>query len=241
MNKIKFISNRPWLSDESVSKPAPVIKGLPDWYKDADRFAMHPSGEPWVGPDGGKIPTWKACPAIYDIFGTGYVYKTPCDIEFYKKDDGLISIKISDENYQNFIQERPPMPQFISPAGYQEHHFAWWADWGVELPKGYSAIYSQPFNRFDLPFMNTSGIIDNDKVHLPGTMPFFILEGWTGVIPAGTPYAQIIPFKREDWKSEIVIENPAMLESKNMANSFKYRKINGGIYLNDVWERRKYE
>jgi hypothetical protein len=89
--------------------------------------------------------------------------------------------------------------------------------------------------------MNTSGIIDNDKVHLPGTMPFFILEGWTGVIPAGTPYAQIIPFKREDWKSEIVIENPAMLESKNMANSFKYRKINGGIYLNDVWERRKYE
>jgi hypothetical protein len=238
---VKFVSNRPWLSQTSKSKPEPTIKNIPQWYKDADRFSVRPDGLHWVGPDGGKVPTWKACPAIYDVMGTGYVYKTPCDIEFYLDNFGNIAAKILDEKYKDFLQVRSEMPQFVSPMGYHKNHFAWWADWAVELPKGYSALYSQPFNRFDLPFLTTSGIIDNDKVHLPGTMPFFIANGWTGTLPAGTPYAQIIPFKREDWSSEIVIESPQALYQKNMENSLKYRKPNGGVYQRDVWERRKYD
>lgn len=238
---IKFISNRSWLNKDSMSKPTPTAKAIPAWYKDADRYAMRPDGEPWTAPDGGRVVTWKACPALYDIMTTGYVYRTPCDIEFYMNDAGVISARILDDQYKDFVNARDPMPQFEVPWGYYEHHFAWWADWAVELPSGYSAIYSQPFNRFDLPFLTTSGIIDNDKVSLPGTMPFFIPKGFTGVIPAGTPYAQIIPFKREDWKTELVIENPAELYTKNMANSFKYRKPSGGVYQRDVWERRKYD
>lgn len=242
MSKIvKFVSNRGWLSEDSISKPTPTVKTIPDWYRDADRYAMKTSSEPWIGPDGGKVVTWKACPAIYDIMGAGYVYKTPCDIEFYLNDSGVISAKVLDDQYKDFVHTRTPMPQFQVPRGYHENHFAWWADWAVELPSGYSALYSQPFNRFDLPFLTTSGIIDNDKVHLPGTMPFFIAENWVGVIPAGTPYAQIIPFKREDWKSQVVIEDPQIIYEKNMANSFKYRKPGGGVYLRDVWQRRKYD
>ena len=61
-----------------------MIKTLPEWYRRADRHAVNPeTGKPWQLPDGGgKIPTWKACPAVFDIMGTGYTYKTPCDIEF---------------------------------------------------------------------------------------------------------------------------------------------------------------
>lgn len=238
---IKFISNRSWLNTDSTSKPTPTVKNIPDWYRDADRYATKPDGEHWIGPDGGKVVTWKACPAIYDIMGTGYVYRTPCDIEFYINDFGTISAKVLDDQYSDFVHQRAPMPQFEVPRGYHSEHFAWWSDWAVELPSGYSALYSQPFNRFDLPFITTSGIIDNDKVHLPGTMPFFIAEGWTGILPAGTPYAQIIPFKREDWKSEVIIEDPRLMYEKNMANSFKYRKPGGGVYLRDVWQRRKYD
>jgi hypothetical protein len=238
---IKFISNRPWLTQESASKPEPTLKNIPSWYRDAQRYASQPNGEPWIGQDGGKVLTWKSCPAIYDIMGSGYVYKTPCDIEFYLNDSGIISAKVLDENYLEFIHARPPMIDFKVPLGYHENHFAWWSDWAVELPKGYSAIYSQPFNRFDLPFITTSGVIDNDNVNLPGTMPFFISKEWVGILPAGTPYAQIFPFKREDWQSETVIENPQEMYQKNALNTFKYRKPNGGIYQKEVWERRKYE
>jgi hypothetical protein len=241
-NKIKFISNRPWLNETSVSKPEPIIKSIPSWFREADRFAKDQrSGEYYVGPDNGKIPTWKACPALFDIMSTGYMLKTPCDLEFYINDQGIISVKTNNPFYQDFCSPRMPMPQFEHPKGYYQNHFAWFPDWAIEVPSGYSVLYSQPYNRFDVPFLTTSGIIDNDKVNMPGTMPFFLLEGFTGTISAGTPFAQMIPFKREDWKSETFIEDPQKLAEKNMNNSNKYRVPNGGVYKNSVWSKRVYE
>jgi hypothetical protein len=125
--------------------------------------------------------------------------------------------------------------------GYSKTHFAWWADWAVTVPSGYSVIYSQPFNRYDLPFLTTNGIIDNDNINLPGTMPFFVKEDWSGIIPAGTPYAQLIPFKREDWSSSVELEDPDLMYVKNIENFKKYRVPNGGVYQKDVWQRRRYE
>lgn len=241
--KIEFIKNRPWLDKKSPSAPSPTIKTIPEWYRKADRFAINPhTNEPWVDPrDGGKVPTWKACPAIFDIMGTGYVYKTPCDIEVLEV-NGKIKVKVLNRQMQDFVAERPAMPQFVPPQGYHEDHFAWWSDWAVRVPDGYSVLYTQPFNRFELPFITTSGIIDNDKVNLPGTMPFFIVKGYTGVIPAGTPYAQMLPFKRENWVSELdtTISYEKMLDNNNK-NSDKYRVPNGGVYQKEVWTRRTYE
>lgn len=240
-NLIKFVSNRPWLNKESISKPTATIKEIPEWFRKADRFAINPlTKDYWIGPDGGKIPTWKACPAIFDILGTGYVLKTPCDVRFYLKNNKM-SVEILDSKYKDFCSERPPMPQFVHPEGYYKEHFAWYPDWAIELPEGYSALYSTPFNRFDLPFLMSTGIVDNDKINLPGTMPFFIIKGFEGTIPAGTPYAQIIPFKRENWHSEVIIENPNILYKKNQKNSDKYRVKDGGVYKNEVWSKRTYE
>lgn len=240
---IEFIRNRPWLTENSSSVPKPTIKTLPDWYRKADRFAINPHTKTyWEDPMvGGKIPTWKACPAVFDIMGTGYVYRTPCDVEFYEE-NGNIKVKVLDELNKDFIQIRPPMYQFTPPMGYHESHFAWWSDWAVKVPEGYSVLYSQPFNRFELPFMTTSGIIDNDKVNLPGTMPFFVVKGFTGVIPAGTPYAQMLPFKRESWESTVDADISHMkMSTNNMENSKKYRLPDGGVYQKEVWTRRVYE
>lgn len=241
---IKFIKNRPWLTKKSDSVPQPTSKVIPEWYRKADRFAINPyTQDYWVSPqDGGKIPTWKACPAVFDLMMTGYVYRTPCDIEFYEDDNGVIACRVLDQMNKDFVGFRPPMPGFVTPPGFRDEHFAWWADWAVEVPEGYSVLYTSPLNRFDLPFLTTSGIIDNDKVNLPGTMPFFIAKGWTGVLPAGTPYAQLIPFKREDWVSKIddTVKYEAMVKA-NMDNSIKYRVPDGGVYQKSVWSRRKYE
>lgn len=241
MPKITFTNNSPATTKRSKSAPEPTIKDLPKWYMDADRFYKMPDGSYYTMPDGGKMPTWKACPALYDAFGTGYVLKTPCDIEFFINDQGIIDCKVLDKRFESFISVRPPMPGFDGPMGYHENHFAWYSDWGIKTSPGYSTMYLTPMNRFDLPFQNTTGLIDTDTVSLPGTLPFFIAKGWTGVLPAGTPYVQLIPFKREDWKSDHKEISYQEMYMDNMKNSEKYRKPDGGVYQRDVWKRRKYE
>jgi hypothetical protein len=241
MKIIEFISNRYWLTKESKSKPVPISKSMPQWYKEADRFAKKPDGEYWIGADKGKIPTWKACPAILDILTTGYSLVTPCDIEFFLDDAGQIDVKIEDKRYQDFATRRTPMPQFRHPEGYYNYHFAWMPDWAVKVPDGYSVLYVSPFNRYDLPIMTVSGIIDNDKVNLPGSFPFFVQKGWTGILPVGTPYAQLLPFLREDWKSDISIPTTSEMMNANIENSKKYRVPDGGVYQKEIWTKRLYE
>jgi hypothetical protein len=250
----KFKSYRPWLNTKSPSVPSPTQDTIPNWYKDADRFAKMPNGEYYKAPkevcpfpkegtadDYGKIPTWKACPAILDAFLTGYVFKIPCDITFYKNKFNKIEAKVKDPKCRDFISSRAPMPQFQHPKGYYKDHFAWMPDWGLELPEGYSALFMTPMNRFDLPFLNTTGIVDSDKVHLLGSFPFFIAEGWEGTIPAGTPYLQILPFKRENWEHDVEILDQPKMYAKIVDNANFYRQPDGGVYKNKIWEKREYK
>lgn len=255
MNIAIFRSYRPWLNKNSSSVPSPTQNVIPKWYKDADRFAKNPgTGEYYKAPkemcpfpkegttdDYGKIPTWKACPAIMDAFSTGYVLKTPCDITFFKTSSGSIDVKVSDPKHKEFCTKRSAMPQFEHPQGYYTDHFAWYSEWGLELPEGYSALFMTPMNRFDLPFLNTTGVVDSDNVHLLGTFPFFITKDWEGTIPAGTPYMQILPFKREDWEHKVEFPNQKEMYDKMMDNMKFYRQPDGGVYKNKVWSRREYK
>jgi hypothetical protein len=89
--------------------------------------------------------------------------------------------------------------------------------------------------------MNTTGIVDSDKVHLLGTFPFFIAKDWEGTIPAGTPYLQILPFKRENWDHKLEFLKDKEIYDKMMNNMKFYRQPDGGIYKNHVWTRREYK
>jgi hypothetical protein len=253
-NTAIFRSFRPWLNNKSISVPVPTQKEIPDWYKKVDRFLKTPNGEylkatKEICPfpknetidDYGKIPNWKACPAIMDGFLTGYVFKTPCDLKFFKNSYGIIDVEILDQQYRNFCTQRPPMLEFEHPKGFYKDHFVWSLDWGLELPKGYSALFMTPMNRFDLPFINTTGIVDCDKVHLLGSFPFFIAEGWEGTIPAGTPYLQVLPFKRENWDHKIDILDQSEIYNKMIDNANFYRQPDGGVYKNKVWSKREYK
>ena len=193
---------------------------------------------PGTDGDYGKIPTWKACPALLDAFTSGYFLRTPCDIKFYVKDNKVFAEL--EKEYEIFIQKRDSMPGFSQPAGYHANHFAWFGNWKIVVPDGYSILYTHPLNRYDLPFWSTSGFIDTDKVKMPGSYPFFIRKDWEGTIPAGTPYMQMIPFLRENWESEIVKETLTEISIEKYENMKKYRQPDGGVYMKEVWEPRKY-
>ena len=62
-------------------------------------------------------------------------------------------------------------------------------------------FFTHPVNRFDLPFTTLSGLVDCDRytdtwIHFPA---HWHNTRFQGVLPKGTPIAQCIPVKRENW------------------------------------------
>jgi hypothetical protein len=211
--------------------PVPAKKMIPQWYKDGETFYVTTHGsEASAG--------LKTCIPFLDVLTAGYLLVTPFDIFVGKKEDGSLSIEWNSPGpWQDFINQRPyesgkTIPR---PAGHLDSHFVWTNRWGWKTPRGYSTIVTHPYNRFDLPFTTMSGFMDSDKISVNGNVPFFLKEGFYGVIPEGTPYAQIIPIKRKHWKSINSPENYDLVAKQNI-------KINGekAYYKKRSWVRKEY-
>lgn len=218
---------------EQENTPVPIIKTLPNWYKDIPRYFEEDSN------NSDRVSTLKNCVPFFDSMTSGYCLLTPCDIEFYQE-DGLPKVKVLNNQFKDFVGIRGPMSPFHNPGGYSSHHFHWYPGWAVKLPDGYSGLYVTPLNRFELPFIVASGIIDNDKMSLNGQIPFFLLEGFSGIIKKGTPFVQIIPIKRENWNSDVKLFTVKEVIDQNQAGTKKYREPKNNGYRNNEWQRKSY-
>lgn len=239
MKIIKFHSNRLYNMFNESGSPEPSKSVVPKWFASSDKLWKDEFGNEILNHIGEPTLSFKNCPALLDIFTAGYMLRTPCDIEFYKE-DGVSKLKI-DPNYADFCAPRDPMPDFEVSSEYQQSHFHWYPNWGVGLPSGYSAIYTSPLNRFDLPFTTVSGIIDSDQMDTPGLIPFFLKSDFEGVLKAGTPYMQVLPFKREDWKMDKVYYTYDQIFDRHEQQAQTFRVPGGKAYKNKFWQKKRYD
>lgn len=229
MRLIKFVTDKVTFPD--LGQPVAIKETMPEWYRLSESTYLSEGGQESAG--------LKKCAPYLDALVVGYTLVTPFDIYISKKKDGSLDFKWDGPpEYASFIGERPmalgeKMPR---PAGHAHNHLVWSSTWGFKLPRGYSAIMCHPLNRQDLPFTTLAGIIDADKFSAPGNVPFFIREDFTGVIPAGTPYVQIIPYKREKWMKII---DQALID-KIMSQGWNVRR-KGRSYKNELWQRKEFK
>ena len=172
------------------STPVPASQGIPDWYK------QMPNRRPNVkNPD--SSPTIKKCVPVFDAMSAGYLLFTPCDL-YVKQVDGE----------PQYISS---MPKVIESHSQQQANFhptangvdfpKWINAWGIKTPKGYSTLFVPPIHNPNPWFVCFEGLVDTDKYVAPVNFPFVLKDPkFEGLIPAGTPMIQVIPFKRDDWK-----------------------------------------
>lgn len=217
MKKIKFISTNVSLL---LALPRPASKEIPEWYKEIDRVAN------------GEL-TIKGCMPILDAFTAGYTLVLAADVHFKNGQFQEIS-KIPMVN----LHTKDQIGEFALAKEYSKQPFKWINYFLTKTPKGYSSMFMHPINRPDLPFYTMTGIVDTDTFPVPVNFPFFIREDFDGIIPEGTPIAQVIPFKRQDWKSEIDDDNQA-----NPPVSFLNNVFNPpfNFYKRTFWKRKKYQ
>ena len=80
--------------------------------------------------------------------------------------------------------------------------------------------------------------IDGGLVMDPyGRIPFYVKDDFEGIIPQGTPIAQIIPFRQEKWLSKI---KKGLIEKALVHASASGAKLSGW-YKTTFWTKKNYE
>jgi hypothetical protein len=216
---------------EDLFYPEPASKNIPEWYKDLESYI---GGEKIPPINYATSATIKRCMPVFDAINSGYIIKSPADVYISQVKAEYIdqnhfektgeSIPLSEEEieknkypktvpyYQwanhNLIEFHPiaQAPNHPNRNNIQKSYPKWINPWGITTPPGYSSIIVQPLHRESV-FTIFPGVIDTDKYNTPVNFPFVLNDIlFEGLIPAGTPIAQVIPFKRDSWEMEIGTE-----------------------------------
>jgi hypothetical protein len=231
MNKIKFWYRSNDIKD-LVNFPSPAKQSIPDWYKKAEKY-FDGKNEIYVSERGVPNVGLKSCIPFLDSLISGYFITLHCDVLVKKNSDGSSNFSWAHGLSPIVPRNEKMMEQLPSIDGFSSFNQGWENFFRFTLPKGYSALITHPINHFDLPFISTSGIIDGPVVD-GGAMPFCISNIFEGIIPEGTPIAQIIPFKRDDWKTEIAKDSEYL-------KPWNPRIKLSGWYRDNIWKKKNFD
>ena len=215
--------------------PRPASKMMPEWFLKLSAKMETQETEPdkiLLG-----VPSAKRCVPLLDSLSAGYIITTASDLivsivdgsyyyQWSNKPEIHFQIKKQVGDHAKVTENYHAIPKVALP-------------WSIKTPRGYSCLFVPPMNQ-DNPLIEIfSGVIDTDTYNIPGAFPFLFTEpGWTGIIPAGTPLVQVIPFKRDSYKMKIGDPSIGTIESEKQENRLRSVFRNG--YRSLFWRKKQY-
>jgi hypothetical protein len=218
--------------------PKPATNSVPQWFKNDKNFSNGSNNEIEMLKKQSEA-TYKMCVPVTDSLTAGYNILLPAAIYVTNAGDEnnyvpnlhwQVTWPLCDVKPADILQSYP------IPHDHSSIFFRWTVDWKITTPKDYSLWITHPAHRYDLPFTTINGFVDTDKHPNPLVLPFFVRNGFEGKIEEGTPIAQIIPIKRDEWKSE-----KAPLDQKTLwsaQNNMKLDYLRG--YKKRYWTKKRY-
>jgi hypothetical protein len=206
-------------------RPIPAVQDVPAWLKQMPAEVENPRG-------GSPIDTVKKCPPFLEAVTGGYLIPLIADVTFEMQPTGLrihCDLPIIESHPLEQLRQTPvdgmPIVKFRNP-------------WIVKTPPGYSCLFVQPLNRFDLPFHVLSGVVETDtyyrEIHFPSIC--LLKPGSTHLLKKGTPIVQIYPIKRESWRSaysKTELQHRESVEAEFNSATAHYRQ--------NTWRRKDYK
>jgi hypothetical protein len=218
--------------------PIPAKLAIPEWFK---KIPAEDPALKWGDPR--DASTVKKCIPFLDALTAGYMIVTPQDIKISKTEtNGTMA----------YWGAKPPGGDILFdldqplhrtkgmpvPSGYNEYVWRMMAYPRIETPDGYSIMVTHPFNRYELPFLTMTAVIDSDKVQSRLALNMWLKDDFEGIIEKGTPVAQIFPFKRENWVHESL---PPFPFKRELQENFKIRSVMNRSYMRQFWQKKSYE
>jgi hypothetical protein len=179
-----------------LPRPVTAVLGLPEWLK------TMPSAV-FSALQGKEVQTVKQCPPFIDAMNCGFLMPLAVDV---KIDNGIVSWD------RNALGGKAPIDFHENVQATGTPFFdkncsiiKFMNFWTIETPPGYSLLVTHPINRYDLPFVTLTGLVDADLynenfINFPAR---WCDPKFSGVLTKGMPVAQCLPVKRDDWTARI--------------------------------------
>ena len=206
---IEFKTDVKGLEEIAPVKPAKYF--LPQWFKGMKDFvevdAVHEKNKPNYFAKKGDTAkkhtsgTVKRCPAIVDLITEGFIipmwsdFLIQRDMETFEWDNKNFQYGIefhSKEQIKGWNLKKTDFPEGIKFTN----------PWRIYTPKGYSVMFMTPTYQFEKRFTVLPGIVETDSYHHIN-FPSIWHTTKDAVIERGTPFIQVIPFKRDEWNLNI--------------------------------------
>jgi hypothetical protein len=226
---------------EIQTKPYPAVKSIPQWFRDQGPYEAHPYDQ---SVDDGKVhvrgrtanATFKKCTPLLDGMSAGYIVPLWADVEVVVDEIPSIYWKT---NHDVFMAHGQNTRKMTPPPGYNSQVYKYLNCWIPQTPKGYSCLVTSPFGHNDLPFKAIPAVVDTDRSTLELIFPVWVKNDFNGIVEKGTPIAQIIPFKRDDWESTFdYYENG---QYYNIVDEQNFNTTIVGHYIKNHWSKKKFK
>jgi len=227
---IEFSSQESYV-DLKEDYPIPSKLNIPNWFKELNHTI--------------EKKTVKGCIPFLDCLSAGYILKMPQDLalkhnvsnekgepDIFQAPAIKLEAVIANAKGLNLnsdsIQAHPIHQLGNCPYNEQNKNLPYHKilnPWKIKTPKGYSCLFTPILNNGDDRFFPLSGVVDTDSFPTEINFPI-VINGdkypiLDTIIKKGTPYVQIIPFKRESWKMVIKKKSTNDLLSNKMLYNLK--------------------
>lgn len=226
-------------------KPEPALAVRPSWWDDMPYYTGA-FGSEEAGFRHKQFSTIKNCPAISDGISFGYMLFSQFDFFVDATDPETLQwagpeVSIPAYQYAEMTLMHVPgdgnYDGFPPPVGFNKNLVKISSLWSVKTEPGYSLWITNPMYRTNLPLRTIDGVLDSDKMPAVFPLNFWVRQGFAGTVKAGTPLAQIIPFKREDFTAHYGEVN--LQEMEDINDVAKSRFTNA--YKRLDWVRKRFK
>ena len=211
--------------------PKPAKFFIPEWYK---KTKPEQENADWT--TGVNQFTIKKCMPVLDAMTTGYIIPTYQDVLFFRNENGEHGMTWASNN--PVIEQHHKRQTPLMPTNNQKAILKWINPWAIRTPKGTSCLFISPVYAENEFFTCLAGVVDTDVYNVPVNFPFLLKDSnFTGILPAGTPMIQVIPFQRKEWKMNVVSQNKIDVEEQRRTlwsvHTNRYKKLfrQNKIYL----------
>ncbi len=224
MSKVYFNNIGPKI-DKQYS-PYPANKNLPEWYKKINPYFFEEKSI--------ESSTIKKCMPILDSISLGYILPLPCDFYIQNMPTGDQNINCGIRADLSYFEEHPIDQASGHPLENGMPYKKWLNPWQIKTEDGYSCLIINPLHRKS-PINILDAVVDTDKYYSTINIVFTIDKSFNGILKAGTPLAQIVPFRREGFESIISNEkntNDIIKEKLLSVKTNRYKKL--------FWQKKEY-